>query len=494
MTAAPKTVKVIWTSTLRKTTMTPPGRIADTSANTTDLVAEFSAAAFDSAIQRPINGLSQLGGKLIGHELPQLHLVDIAKPATSGEMFAQQAGAAVGMLVPYLGTRALVRGAAGSRLGTGYGAVALEGGATGFLMGSVLTPVENNQPFWVSRLANGFTDAGTFAVLNVAGKGISSTKALSITSETPLVGRITRGALGGAISGLPAGFAHAELHSITHGNGLASAPEVAGDMAGFAIFGGLLGGAVGARAPSRFRPLVEGEAKGKSPFATKVETAEVKPNGGVDSKIASTPSPIDATASPGGTGLIPVRQANIVEGKREARLSEPAERPGAGEAGEKILKVKKSGYIDAGDEGSVYSNGDGSVTKVYKDAGRSMEAMKDIFDKLNSIGIKTPKILEYGKTEEGLPAMRMQQIGDGDPLRMQLIMREIQGADMASLRQQYYAYADALKEAGIRIDWNTKNMRFENGNLYILDPSFLKNEPMSDLTVNMFAGGIGPRP
>ncbi|MCC7531921.1 MAG: hypothetical protein IT342_25690, partial [Candidatus Melainabacteria bacterium] len=252
--------------------MTAPGRIADSSANTSDLVAEFGAAAFDSAIQRPINGLTQLGGKLIGHELPQLHLVEMAKPSTRGEMFAQQAGAAVGMLVPYLGTRALVRGAAGSRLGTGYGAVALEGGATGFLMGSVLTPVDNNQPFWVSRLANGLTDAGTFVVLNVAGKGISSTKALSITSETPLVGRITRGALSGAVSGLPAGFAHAELNSLTRGSGLAGAPEIAGDMAGFAIFGGLLGGGIGAWAPSRFRPLVEGEAKGKSTISSKVES------------------------------------------------------------------------------------------------------------------------------------------------------------------------------------------------------------------------------
>ncbi len=127
--------------------MTPPGRIADSSAKTPDLVAEFSAAAFDSAIQRPINGLTQLGGKLVGHELPQLHLVDVPKAESSSQVFAQQAGAAVGMLVPFLGTRALVTGAAGSRLGTGYGSMAVEGGATGFLMGSALTPVDRGQPF-----------------------------------------------------------------------------------------------------------------------------------------------------------------------------------------------------------------------------------------------------------------------------------------------------------------------------------------------------------
>lgn len=461
--------------------MPPSEQIAENSAHEPSLVAEFGAAAFDSAIQRPINGLTQLVGKAMHHDLPQLHIVDVPKPATKSEMFAQQAGAAVGMLVPYLATRALVRGAAGNRLGTGYGALALEGGATGFLMGSVLTPVDNNQPFWVSRLANGFTDAGTFAVLNVAGKGISSTKALSFTAQTPLVGRVTRGAMSGALSGLPAGFAHSELNSITHANGFASAPEVAGDMTGFVLFGGFLGGAVGAKAPSRFRPLIEGEAKG------------IKAGGGVESKIVSFPEPIDATASPGGTGLVPLRKANIVEAGREIRLSEPAERPGAGEAGEKILKVKKSGYIDAGDEGSVYSNGDGSVTKVYKDPSRSMEAVKAIYDQLNSIGIKTPKILEYGKTPEGQPALRMEQVGDGDNLRMQLITGEIQGADMLSLNRQYYAYGDALDKAGIRIDWNLKNMRWQDGVLYILDPSFLKNEPMHPTTLPRFASYIGPR-
>ncbi len=232
--------------------MTPPGRIADSSASTTDLVADFGAAAFDSAIQRPINGLTQLGGKLIGHELPQLHLVDVPKAESSSQVFAQQAGAAVGMLVPFFGTRALVRGAAGSRLGTGFGSMALEGGTTGFLMGSVLTPVEKGEPFWQTRLANGLTDGGTFATLGVAAKGVSSVKALGITAETPLLSRIGKGALAGSVSGLPAGFAHAELHSLTRGKGFASGAEVAGDMTGFAVFGGLLGGAGAARANSRF--------------------------------------------------------------------------------------------------------------------------------------------------------------------------------------------------------------------------------------------------
>lgn len=50
-----------------------------------------------------------------------------------------------------------------------------------------------------------------------------------------------------------------------------------------------------------------------------------------------------------------------------------------------------------------------------------------------------------------------------------------------------------IKKAGIRIDWNLKNMRFEDGKLYILDPSFLKKEPFTDGLVELFGKGI-PKP
>jgi hypothetical protein len=482
--------------------MTPPGRISEKSVTTSDLVSDFSAAAFDSAIQKPINGLSQLTGKVVGHELPKLSLVEVPKAETGAENFAQQAGAAVGMLVPFLGTRALVRGALGSRLGTGYGGVALEGGVTGLGMGTVLTPVENGQPFWQTRLANGLTDAGTFSLLNVTGKGVGSLKAFGMTAETPLVSRIGKGALAGSISSLPAGFAHAELHSITHGKGPASASEVFGDMTGFALFGGVLGGVGGARARSRFLQNSEAADAAKPPVQAETvrgsEPAKAEPVKGETARNAERaggnqdgPSVITE-----GTRVYTTEEMLKVVEAREAAARQAREAAAKVETADpnKIIKVKKEGYIDAGDEGKVYSNGDGSVTKIYHDSGRSMEAVKAIYDKLNSIGIKTPKILEIGKSEEGLPAMRMEQIGDGDPLRWQLMMREITGADLASLRQQYWAYADALNKANLRIDWNLKNMRFENGQLYILDPSFMKNEQTGQGTFDMFATMIGPRP
>lgn len=467
--------------------MTPPGRVTDSSVNTSDLVADFGAAAFDSAIQRPVNGLSQLTGKLIGHELPQLSLVEVPKGGTGSEVFAQQAGSAVGMLVPFLGTRALVRGALGSRLGTGYGGVALEGGLTGLGMGTVLTPVENGQPFWQTRLANGLTDAGTFSLLNITGKGVGSIKAFGMTAETPLLSRFGKGALAGSISGLPAGFAHAELNSITHGRGPAGAAEIAGDMTGFALFGGLLGGVGGARSNSRFLPQRE------MPAAEKLGVAPQK-------ATLAAPEPADAVKLPkeGAKANAPVltegtRVYTTEEMLRVVEAREAAARGAVEKPAESILRTRREGYIDAGDEGKVYTNFDGSVTKVYHDKGRSMQDVRSMYEQLESIGIRTPKILEIGKTPEGQPALRMEQIGDGDSLRFQLMMNEIKGDALKELGRQYWGFAETLKKAGMRIDWNLKNMRFEDGKLYILDPSFLKKEPISDSITEMFGRGI-PKP
>jgi hypothetical protein len=473
--------------------MNPPGRETDSSVKTSDLVAEFGASAFDSAIQRPINGLTQLTGRLIGHELPQLQLVDVQKGGSHSEVFARQAGAAVGMLVPFLGTRALVRGGLGSRLGTGYGGVAAEGGLTGLAMGTVFTPVEKGQPFWQTRIANGLTDAGTFSVLNVFGKGIGSAKAFSMTAETPLISRMTKGALAGSISALPAGFAHAELNSITHGRGPASAAEIAGDMTGFALFGGLFGGAGGARFRSRFisgneLPAVEkpGMALEKTPVKLSETPARVS-----DTNVVNLPKDGPKAKAPvlsEGTRVYTTEEMLRVVEAREAAARGVVDKPA-----ESILRTRKEGYIDAGDEGKVFSNFDGTVTKVYHDKGRSMEDVRAMYQQLEAIGVRTPQILEIGKTPEGQPAMRMEQIGDGDSLRFQLMMREIQGDALKELGRQYWGFADMIKKAGIRIDWNLKNMRFEDGKLYILDPSFLKKEPLTDGLVELFGKGI-PKP
>ncbi len=170
-------------------------------------------------------------------------------------------------------------------------------------------------------MANGLTDAGTFAVLGVAAKGVSSVKSLGITAETPLLSRIGKGALAGSVSGLPAGFAHAELNSLTRGNGLAGGAEVAGDMTGFALFGGLLGGAQAARAHSRFLPkndsvAVEKQAPLRTNETPVAQEASLK-------KAGATSRPGNVPAS---TELAPVPKPVLTEGTNVYTTEENAAR------------------------------------------------------------------------------------------------------------------------------------------------------------------------
>lgn len=55
------------------------------------LLGSFAASALDAGLQRPVNGISQLAGILVDKQLPELHLVDPAKPSSGAEGYVQQA-------------------------------------------------------------------------------------------------------------------------------------------------------------------------------------------------------------------------------------------------------------------------------------------------------------------------------------------------------------------------------------------------------------------
>lgn len=455
---------------------------AEKPATERSLLSEFGSSAFDAGFQRPVNGISQLAGSLVGRTLPELHLVAPDKPNDRTEAFVQQAGASVGMIVPFLISRAAVRGAFAGRLGTSITSSAIEGGATGAFMGAVLTPVEKGRDFWQGRLANTVTDAGTFAVLGATARGLSGFRALAVTSESGLFARSFKGAGIGAMSGVPAGLASAELSSLSSGRGLASKHELGKSVTDFAMFGGILGGIGGAGSHYRHQRSVSVPVSLNldSPKALSVK---------VQTDIAQLQAlPLAKIEHPkveqvrGELSRVPLDKAEQtkVEPNRASQ--------------EKPISFDKRNLLGEGDEGKVYSNNDGTVTKVFFDRAANMDAVKGMYERLQSIGVRTPKILETGKTKDGNPALRMEQIGDGDNLQFQLIAGELSRADMLALRKQYYAFGDAIAGSGIRIDWQLKNMRFEDGKLYILDPSFLKQEPMSPLTINRYGQAIGPRP
>ncbi len=200
----------------------------------------FGKSLINSAVQNPINSLSQIGSSISGFKLPELHYFDPAAPADGTQKFAQQAGSVVGMLVPFMLARKAV-GFSASKLNIEFSGSVLssagEQAATGAVMGFALTPSSDG---FSGRVKNALIDAGTFGVMGAASSKLASS--FAFTGEAPLANRIMRSSLFGIGSGIPGGFANAELTSIVNKGQVASVSEIRDDVASFAILGGIFGG------------------------------------------------------------------------------------------------------------------------------------------------------------------------------------------------------------------------------------------------------------
>ncbi|MDR3617082.1 MAG: hypothetical protein P4L53_26230 [Candidatus Obscuribacterales bacterium] len=403
--------------------MAPLDKASDKPAEKQSEAAQFASAAFYAAIQKPINSALQTVEKATTLSLPRMELVNANGADGPHATNAQKGGELLGSMLPYIASRAAARyGLSG--LATPFRSAASEGALAGALMGGVLTPVDDKESFWQKKAALALTDGATFGTLEGTGKALKSFKTFAQISEDSALQGISRGALRGALSGLPAGFVNAESQSLTSGHGLASRDQIESAVGQFAIFGAALGAADGGMAKIRFTE------------------------------------------------------------SSESKINDP----------NRIISFDKTKRIGGEDEGSVYSNGDGTLTKVFKDKDKDVSEVKSMFDVLNSLKIPTPKIIEMGKTEDSYPAIKMQQLGNGDNLRDQLIERTLSERDRSKLVDQYYAAGEALNKAGKRIDWNLKNMKMHDGKLYIFDPSFMQDTPMDKNLVDMFGRAVGPRP
>jgi hypothetical protein len=159
----------------------------------------------------------------------------------------------------------------------------------------------------------------------------------------------------------------------------------------------------------------------------------------------------------------------------------------------KEISFNSRALIGGETEGKVYDNSDGTVTKVFHADDHDVQKTVSLYQRLHKIGVNVPEILQYGTTAEGKPAIVMQRIGDGDHLKYQLSVGAIRAAEKESLSKQYYALGDKLAQHNITIDWNLSNMIFDKNKLYVVDPSWLKEQPMSKEMVDLFAGPLGPR-
>jgi ADP-ribose pyrophosphatase YjhB (NUDIX family) len=186
---------------------------------------ELGKAAFNSGIEKPVNGLGQF---VSGGHLPELHILEPDAHATGAEKWFQTAGSAIGTIADFAALTAVAAtgvgaiaeipaaGAALASVGSVVGGTAVAEGlatsaVTGAVYGGVLTPLAKGENQW-DRLSNAATMTATFVTLG----GLSS--ALGFTG-TSVVGAIERKGLASA----GAGIVDENMASLTTGHGFASA-------------------------------------------------------------------------------------------------------------------------------------------------------------------------------------------------------------------------------------------------------------------------------
>jgi hypothetical protein len=128
---------------------------------------DFVAGLVRESIQNPVNGLIEVGSKLSGHRLPELHLVD-EKSKHAG--VADFLGSTLGKTADFLLFNKLTHGkfAPNSEMTTSQ--LFRNGFQYGALVGGVFTPVgSTGDDFWSKRMENAEYGGLAFGVGEVAG-------------------------------------------------------------------------------------------------------------------------------------------------------------------------------------------------------------------------------------------------------------------------------------------------------------------------------------
>jgi hypothetical protein len=242
-------------------------------------LARLTGQAFlHSAIQSPINGITQLVNKVADREvLPSPQLISAPEPSKFGSKswFAETIGSGFGMIAPFLLTEkfsgAMLNKAGAltekmsmggriaesaeiangelptaGRLGSAmrFAAPASKMAVAGAVYGFVLTPsADPNRDFWEQRGVSGASSAITFGTMGLATKGLlvgaESTLKVSLADagmQSSLEGvgiRVGANAIGGAVGGVTS----AESNSLLSGKGFATNEDVMHSIASFMVTG-----------------------------------------------------------------------------------------------------------------------------------------------------------------------------------------------------------------------------------------------------------------
>ncbi|CAN5618526.1 hypothetical protein BH10CYA1_BH10CYA1_57120 [soil metagenome] len=218
---------------------------------------DFVHSAAYSAIQEPINGITQIADAVLQTKLlPKVQFVSAPEQTQFGSAnwHAQQIGGAVGMLLPFLAVGKGVKGLMGistaSEAGllsqqTMIGLTVKEAALTGFTYDAVLKPSEYKPgdltSFLGSRMLNGATGAATFTALSLSGLGINGLAETKLAQQMRIGTLLKNEAVAGVLSGLPAGAVSAELHALQAGRPVPTLQDLGQSVYSFSMVGGFLG-------------------------------------------------------------------------------------------------------------------------------------------------------------------------------------------------------------------------------------------------------------
>lgn len=234
-------------------------------------VADFGQALFHSAIENPINGVTQIINHSTGANIPQLEIAGEVKNPSIGAA----AGTIAGGVLDYYLLSKMAGPALGNLGGQGMTGAALRAGIVGGVYVGVLNPSDpTSDTFFKDRLTNGLVGAAGFAGMAAGGYYLSSTGKFAVPEMRTLSGSITYGALSGAAGGVAQAEADAILrkHQI-----LPDAGDLIGTTFNMAAFGAAFG-ALNYGYNKAFSPLkvTELNSESKNPRTGEAEKVNLK--------------------------------------------------------------------------------------------------------------------------------------------------------------------------------------------------------------------------
>ncbi len=214
------------------------------------IACDFGQSLFHSAIESPVNGVTQLVNEVTGTNIKPLMIVGAPSEATStADSYAQKIGGAIGMVVPYFlvskGVGRVVDGFAGTSMAKSLSMTpflessVVKAGLSGAVYGGVFNPVspDEKSPSW-ARVRNAAVDGVTFATLT--GTSESLAKLGIFKPATSALANTFKSVGATMIAGVPAGIVSAEGHALLSQGRFATGSELKQSAMDFVTIGGAL--------------------------------------------------------------------------------------------------------------------------------------------------------------------------------------------------------------------------------------------------------------